>query len=71
MPPIFLCVPTNSEVDVGGMAVEDEHSHQYPITFCCQVAAEGQSDTMASDVEIHKKQRCFIEFLHAEKKFTY
>jgi len=29
--------------------------------------AEGQSDKMASDMEVHMKQRCVIEFLHAEK----
>lgn len=27
MPPILLCQPTKSEVDVGGAAVEVEHSH--------------------------------------------
>ena len=27
MPPILLCWPTTSEVDVGGMAVEVEPSH--------------------------------------------
>jgi len=29
--------------------------------------AEGQSDKMASDMEVHMKQRFVIEFLHAEK----
>jgi len=29
------------------------------------MAAEGQSDTVASDIEVQMKQRC--EFLHAEK----
>ena len=38
MPPILLCWPTTSEVAVGGMAVEVEPFHQYPITFCCCVA---------------------------------
>ena len=38
MPPISWCRPTTSEVDVGGMAVEVEHSHQYPITFCCHAS---------------------------------
>ena len=32
-----------------------------------QMAAEGHPDTMASDMEVHMKQRCWIEFLHAEK----
>ena len=31
------------------------------------MTAEGQSDKMASDVEVRMKQRCVIEFLHAEK----
>ena len=46
-----------SEVDDGVMAVEDEHAHQYPTTFCCHVT-EGnreQSDRMMSDMEVHMK----------------
>lgn len=31
------------------------------------MAAEGQSDGVASDKEAHMKQRCVIEFLHKEK----
>jgi len=31
------------------------------------MTAEGQSDKMASDMEGRMKQRCVIEFLHAEK----
>ena len=38
MSPMLLSWPTMSEADVGGMAVEVEPSHQYPITFCCCVA---------------------------------
>ena len=34
MPPILLCWPMTSEVDVDGMAVEVEPSNQYPVTFC-------------------------------------
>jgi len=37
MPPISLRCPAVSEVNVGGMAVEAEPSHQYSITFCCHV----------------------------------
>ena len=37
MPPLVLCWPTMSEVDVGGMAVEAEASHQHSITLCCCV----------------------------------
>ena len=32
--PLILCWPTISEVDVDGIAVGVEHSHQYSITFC-------------------------------------
>ena len=31
------------------------------------MTAEGQSVKMASDMEVRMKQRCVIEFLHAEK----
>jgi len=31
-----------------------------------QMAAEGQSNKMASDMEVHMKQRCGLEFLHVE-----
>jgi len=32
------------------------------------MAAEGQSDRMASDMEVHMEQRCIIELLHVKKK---
>ena len=32
-----------------------------------QMAAEGQSETMASDMEVQLKQRCVMEFLPEEK----
>lgn len=31
------------------------------------MAAEGHSDAMASDMEVHMEQRCVMEFLHAEE----
>jgi len=31
------------------------------------MTAEGQSDKMVSNMEVRMKQRCVIEFLHAEK----
>ena len=31
------------------------------------MTGEGQSDKMTSDMEVRMKQRCVIEFLHAEK----
>ena len=42
MPPILLYWPAMSEVDVGGMALEAEPSHQYSITFCCRVRDGGR-----------------------------
>ena len=49
------------------MAVEAEPSRQYDTVR--QMAAEGQSDKMASDkmasdMEVHVKERCVTEFLH-------
>ena len=35
-----------------------------------QMAAEGQSDKLASDMEACVEQRCVIEFLHSEKKMA-
>lgn len=32
-----------------------------------QIAAEGNSDKMTSDIDEHMKQKYGIEFLHAEK----
>ena len=32
-----------------------------------QMAAEGQSDKMTSDMEVHMEQRNVTEFFHAEK----
>ena len=61
-----------SEVDVGGMEVDVEPSHQYSVTCFCHVTdgstlCWGHSDRMVSDIEVHMKQRHGIEFLHAEK----
>ena len=35
MPPILLCWPTTSEVDVAGIAVEVEPTHQYSVLLPC------------------------------------
>jgi len=48
------------------MAAEAEPSHQYLIPFCCCVAEE-ESDIMTSDMEVHRKKRVRIKFLHAGK----
>ena len=37
LPPVLLYRLMVSEADIGGMAVEDEPSHQYSITCCCHV----------------------------------
>ena len=37
MPPVLFCWPMTSEVDVGDMAVETEHSHNYSVIQCCCV----------------------------------
>jgi len=33
------------------------------------MTAEGKSEKMMSDMEVHMKQKCVIEFLHAKCKF--
>jgi hypothetical protein len=40
-----------------------------PLNFVAvrQMTAEGQSDKLASDIEVRMKQKCAIEFLNAEK----
>jgi len=47
-------MPMTSEADTGGMAAKVEPSCQYPVIFFAvgQMAAEGQSDTTASDMEV-------------------
>ena len=69
MPPILLCWPTMSKADVGGMAVGVESSYQYSIPLCCcaKMAAEGQSDRRASDMEVTMKQKCVVESLCEDK----
>ena len=37
VPPILLCWSTVSEADVGGMAIQVESSHKYPVKFYCCV----------------------------------
>ena len=67
MLPIYW--PTVSEVYIGGMAVEAEPPTHIllHVVAMWQMAAEGQSDTMTSDMEVCVKQSCVTEFLlHAE-----
>ena len=73
MSPILICRPTTPEVDVGGMAVEAEPPTNIPLHVLAvwQLAAEGHSDRMASDMEEQMKHlKCVTEFLHAEKSGT-
>ena len=69
VPPILLCWPTMSEVDIGCMAVEVEPSHHLPLHSVAvqQTSAEGQSDKMRSDMEMHMVQRRVTAFLHVKK----
>ena len=69
MPPILLCWPTTSKANGVDMAVEVEPSRQYSVKFSCRATdnSRGPSDKLASDMEVRMKQRCVIEFLHAEK----
>jgi len=57
----------------GGVAIEAILTNILLLFFfCCeQMAAERQSDRIASDMEVCIKQRCGTEFLHAEKNGTH
>jgi len=60
-PSVLLCWPTKPEAYVGGMGVEIEPIHQYPVTFCCCVKDGSRGgDQMASNVEAPIKQVCVI-----------
>ena len=58
-----------SEVDVGGMAVEVEPSHQYSIPFCCCVTggSRGAVWQLVSDMEVWMKRRGVFEFFMWKK----
>jgi len=60
-----------SEVDIGGTAVEYLPT-SIPLHFVAvgQMAAEGQADKMASDMEVHMKRRGGSEFFHEKKTGT-
>ena len=68
MPPILSCSATTSEADAGGMVVETERPHRYPVTFYCHVTdgSKGAVWKMVSDMEVPVMQRCGTEFLHME-----
>lgn len=50
MLPILTCLPTTLEVDVAGMAVDVELSHQYHITFHCHVTDGSKGAVWQNDV---------------------
>ena len=41
VPPILLCCPTRWGMDIDGMEVVAEPSHQHPITFSCHATDDG------------------------------
>ena len=65
MPPILSRWATKLEADVAGMAIQIEPFHQFVAMW--QMPAEGHSDPLASDMEVHIRKRCVTEFLHVEK----
>ena len=68
MPPILLCWPTVSEVKDGGMAVDVEPPTNIPLHVAVwQMAAEGQSDKVITDMEVCMKRKRGTEFLPVEK----
>jgi len=70
LPLILLCCPATSEVDAGDMTgwrLNLPTNIPLHVVAVWQKAAEGQSDPMVSDMEVHMEQRCVIEFLHGDK----
>ena len=67
MPPILLCWPTTWEADVGGMAVEVEPSHHYPVTFCCCVTDGSRGAVWQNTMWHGSVQEATTESLHVEK----
>ena len=66
MPYILWCWPTTSKLMLVVWQKRLSFPTNIPLYFVVvwQTAVEGQSDTMASDVEVQMKQKCAIEFLH-------
>ena len=46
-----MMLATISEVDVGGMVVEAESSHQYSVTFCCCETDGSRGAVWQNDVQ--------------------
>jgi len=64
MPLILLCWSMMSEVNLGRLNLPTNIPLR--VVAAQQIAAEGRSDKMASDMEVWMKQRWW-KFLHAEK----
>ena len=66
MPPIYGVGPSNQRQMLVGWQERLNLPTNIPLYFVCvqQMAAEGQSDKMVSDVEARMKQRCVISFMH-------
>ena len=66
--PCFIMLAYGVRGRPGGITVETESSTNIPLYFVAvrQIAADGQYDTMASDIEVQMKQRCATEFHHGE-----
>ena len=69
MPPILLCWPTRSSwmLVVRQQRLNPPTNIPFHVVAVWQMAAEGQSDRMVSDMEVWMKQWGETEFLHAEK----
>ena len=50
MPPILLCWSVMSEMDISGMVIEVEPSHQYSSTCCCHVTDGSRGAIWQNDV---------------------
>lgn len=61
MTPILLGLPTASEIDVGGMAVEVEPSRQYFIQFCCCVIDETLSHSYTDNIRHGLHWNCLLK----------
>ena len=67
LPLILLCWPMNNRGGYWWCGSRGFPPISRYMLLSCDMAAEGHSDKMVSDMEVHVKQRCVTEFLHAEK----
>ena len=68
----FIMLANDIRVSVGTIAVKLNLPTNTSLNFVAmgQMKAEGQSDKMPSEMEVHMKQRCVSEFIHVEKKIA-